>query len=313
MTDTSYTSVEQYLDALKKALTGAPAGLIADALADCEEHLRGALAAHPGQSDAEVFADMAKSYGSPAEVAAEYRAMDLPPASPFASRTETPFFSPVAAHAPSRWTLFNVYSDPRTYGALLYMLLALATGVFYFVWATVGVSLTAGLAVLIIGIPFFLVFVFSVRLLALVEGRIVEALLGVRMPRRLQAKIFFENPRSWDALVYRLRTSLGDLRTWSSLVYMFLMLPLGIVYFVIAVVGLSVSGSMLFASGYALVDRSHIHIDGGPDWLIGMAHSPMAAIVCAALGIVAFFFTLHIARALGWLHGRIAEHLLVRL
>ena len=312
MTDTIYTSVEQYLDALKKALAGAPAGLIADALADCEEHLRGALAAHPDKSEAEVFAGMAASYGSPEEVAAEYRAMDVPPTSPF-GRTETPFFSPVAAHAPPRWTFFNVFSDPRTYGALLYMLLALPTGIFFFTWATVGCSLSFGLAVLIIGIPFFLLFVTSIRLLALVEGRIVEALLGVRMPRRLQAKMHFEHPRSWEALVYRLKTALGDIRTWSSLFYMFLRLPLGIFYFVAAVVGLSVSGGLLFGAGYALVDSSHIMVDGGPAWLMGFAHSPVAAILCAMLGVITFFITLHVARALGWLHGRIAEHLLVRL
>ncbi|HVZ28421.1 MAG TPA: sensor domain-containing protein [Rhizomicrobium sp.] len=303
---TEYNSVDQYLEALKRALAGAPAGLIADALADCEEHLRGALAAHPGRSEAEVFADMARSYGSPEEVAAEYRAMDLPPASPF-NRQETTFFSPVAAHAPSRWTFFNVFSDPRTYGSLLYMLLALATGIFYFVWATVGVSMTLGLAVLIVGIPFFLVFVYSVRLLALVEGRIVEALLGVRMPRRLPAA------SSEPGLLGRIKDYMSDLRTWSSLFYMFLMLPLGITYFVIAVVGLSVSGGLLFASGYALVDSGHIRVDGGPAWLVSFAHSPFAAILCATIGIVAFFLVLHLARALGRLHGRIAEHLLVRL
>jgi uncharacterized membrane protein len=304
---TTYTSVEQYLEALKAALAGAPAGLIADALADCEEHLRGALAAHPDKSEAEVFAGMAASYGSPEEVAAEYRAMDVPPAGPFGGATETPFFSPVAAHAPPRWTLFNVFSDPRTYGALLYMLLALATGIFYFVWATVGCSMTAGLAVLIVGIPFFLVFVYSVRLLALVEGRIIEALLGVRMPRRLPAR------NSGAGLWAQIKEYMTDLRTWSSLFYMFLMLPLGIIYFAIAVVGLALSGGFLFAGGYALVDSSHIMVDGGPAWLMHFAHSPLAGVLCAVIGIATFFITLHVARALGWLHGRIAEHLLVRL
>jgi uncharacterized membrane protein len=303
----SYTSVEQYLAALKAALAGAPAGLVADAMADCEEHLRGALAANPGKSEAEVFADMAKSYGSPQEVAAEYCAMDLPPQSPF-GRTETPFYSPVAAHAPARWTMFNVFQDPRTYGALVYMLLALPTGIFYFVWSSVGVSMTLGLAILIVGIPFFLVFVYSVRLLALVEGRIVEALLGVRMPRRLPA------PSSDPSLWGRIKDYLGDLRTWSSLFYMFLRLPLGVAYFVVAVVGLAVSGGMLFAAGYDLVDSSHIMVGtGAPVWVTTLAHSFLGAAILLLLGMLAFFITLHVARAIGWLHGRIAEHLMVRL
>ena len=44
--------------------------------------------------------------------------------------------------------------------------------------------MSAGLAVLIIGIPFVILFFGSVRVLSLVEGRIVEVMLGERMPRR---------------------------------------------------------------------------------------------------------------------------------
>ena len=79
---------------------------------------------------------------------------------------------------------FGVAADPRTYGALFYLVLALATGIFYFTWVVTGLSLSAGLAVLIIGIPFAILFLGSVRVLSLVEGRIVEAMLGERMPRR---------------------------------------------------------------------------------------------------------------------------------
>ena len=307
MPDTIYTSVDQYLAALKSALAGAPKGVIADALADCEEHLRGAIAAHPEKSEAEVFADMARSYGSPEEVAAEYRATDLPPPRPFA-RPETRMFSPVGANAPRDWTLFNVFSDMRTYGALLYMLLSLVTGVFYFTWAVTGTSLSVGLFVLIVGVPFFLVFMGSVRLLAHVEGRIVEALLGVRMPRRLPVTTY--ETGLWARIV----AALSDLRTWSSLAYLFLMLPLGITYFVAAVTGLAVSGGLVVGGLWNIVDRGqHIQMDGGPAWLFDAVHSPIGGLMVSVIGVVLFFATLHLARAIGWLHGRIAEHLLVRL
>jgi hypothetical protein len=203
--------------------------------------------------------------------------------------------------------LFNVYSDPRTYGALVYMLLALATGIFYFTWAVVGCSLTVGLAVLVIGLPFFVLFVTSVRLLALLEGRVVEALLGVRMPRRL--------PASFDTGFWnRIKNAFTDRRTWSSLAYMFLMLPLGIFYFITAVVGLAVSLGLSFGGIWTLFDRgSHIQIDGAPGWMQSFAHNPLTGILFTAIGLLLFFLTLHLARLIGWLHGRIAEHLLVRL
>jgi uncharacterized membrane protein len=306
MTDKIYSSVAQYLEALKAALSGAPQGLIADALADCEEHLRGAIAAHPEKSEAEVFADMAKTYGSPQEVAAEYRAMETPPAGPF-SRPQSETVMPETAAAPRRWTMFNVYSDPHTYGALVYMLLALATGIFYFTWAVVGCSLTVGLGVLIIGLPFFMLFVASVRLLGLLEGRVVEALLGVRMPRRLPANF---DTGFWK----RIGDAFTDLRTWSSLAYMFLMLPLGIFYFVVAVVGLALSLALSFGGIWTLFDGGrHFQVVDGLGWVDGFAHNPLAGILFTAIGMVLFFLTLHLARLIGWLHGRIAEHLLVRL
>ena len=74
------------------------------------------------------------------------------------------------------------------------MLLALATGIFYFTWVVTGVSMSAGLAVLIIGIPFVILYFGSVRLLSLVEGRIVEVMLGERMPRR---PLYSERGKSW--------------------------------------------------------------------------------------------------------------------
>src|SRR5690606_15039117 len=79
---------------------------------------------------------------------------------------------------------FGVAADPKTYGAIFYSILALATGIFYFTWVVTGISLSLGLSMIIIGIPFVILFLGSVRLRSLVEGRIVEVMLGERMPRR---------------------------------------------------------------------------------------------------------------------------------
>src|SRR6202012_4696447 len=98
-------------------------------------------------------------------------------------------------------------SDPRTYGALLYMLLSLATGIFYFTWAVTGIALSFGLFILIIGIPFALMFIASVRVLSHVEGRIVEALPGVRMPRRLPA-----GPAADEGIWAKVKEAFSDIR-----------------------------------------------------------------------------------------------------
>lgn len=208
-----------------------------------------------------------------------------------------------------RYGFFNVVSDPRTYGALLYMLLSLVTGIFYFTWTVTGISLTIGFAILIFGIPFAILFIGSIRVLSHVEGRIVEGLLGVRMPRRLPPAT-----QTDETIWSRIRDGLTDSRTWSSMFYMLLMLPLGIVYFVVAVTGLAVSLGISAGSIYSLItnDASHIHVDEVP-WLEHLLHTAPGLILFALLGLLMFFVVLHVARGIGWLHGRIAEVLLVRL
>jgi uncharacterized membrane protein len=292
-------TVNAYLAELRRALRGAPAGLISDALADCEEHLNNEITQNPELSETQILASVVETYGTPEEIAEEYRDMESTISTPF-PKAEMP--------EERRFGFFNVVSDPRTYGALLYMLLSLATGIFYFTWAVTGLSLTLGFAILIIGIPFALLFIASVRVLSYVEGRIVEALLGVRMPRRPPSE-----SATADGIWTKIKEAFSDVRTWSSLFYMLLMLPLGITYFVLAVVGLSVSLGVVGGSIYSLITgESHIQIQEAP-YLEHLLHTAPGLLLLAFVGILLFFVILHIARAIGWVHGKIAEGLLVRL
>jgi hypothetical protein len=47
-----------------------------------------------------------------------------------------------------------------------------------------GIAISISFSLFIFGLPIAIFFLYSVRGFALLEGRIVEALLGVRMPRR---------------------------------------------------------------------------------------------------------------------------------
>ncbi len=177
---------------------------------------------------------VANSYGAPEEVADIYRDTEVT-----VQKALTPPKKPVQASAFKRF--FAVAVDPHTYGAMFYMLLSLATGIFYFTWVTTGLSMSAGLMILIIGIPFFILFMASVYAISLVEGRLVETLLGVRMPRR---PLYQAKHSGW---LERIKALFSDSRTWLSLMYMVLMLPLGIVYFTLAVTLLSLSVGLVAA------------------------------------------------------------------
>jgi uncharacterized membrane protein len=292
-------TIREYLDQLRAALGGADPALIQDALYDAEDHLRSELAENPGKSEAEVLAKIANSYGAPEEVAAIY--VDKEQVVQQALRPPPP---PPRRSAIGRF--FGVAADPRAYAALFYMLLSLATGIFYFTWAVTGLSLSLGLSILIFGIAFAVLFFGTVRVLALVEGRIIEVMLGERMPRRPP---YTDRELSWRARVGAMFT---DPRTWSTLLYMVLMLPLGIVYFTLAVVGITLSIAMI-AGPFALVLAQFGVIEGGI-YLDGQSVVPPLVMMPLALllGIVLPFAVLHLARGVGRLQGALAKHLLVK-
>ena len=74
------------------------------------------------------------------------------------------------------------------------------------------------------------------------------------------------------------------------------------------------SRGVVGTSAYGLITDQppRIEIDGAP-YLQHMLHTAPGLIVFAFLGILLFFIMLHAARLIGWVHGKIAEGLLVRL
>ena len=299
----SPTTIKAYLAELRTRLKGQPAALIQDALADCEEHLRAARADAGAQSEADVLAEIIETFGTPQEVAEEYVAMEQAIKGPFASASATTIDDRDVERGPG---FFGVLIDPAAYGALIYMLLSLATGIFYFTWAVTGVSLSVGLAILIIGIPFALLFIGSVRVIGWIEGRIVEALLGVRMPRRAPSS------PGGGTLMENIKAVLKDGRTWTSLIYMILHLPLGVLYFCIAVISGAVSLGVLSSAIYEIATgQNTVQVQGYPELDAFFNTIPGLALLAVA-GFLGIILTLHIARVIGYIHGRIAEALLVR-
>jgi uncharacterized membrane protein len=296
MTPNAPRSIAQYLAALRAELRGADPALLQDALYDAEEYLRAEVAARPDLAESDVLELIASTYGAPAEVAAAYRQTEATVAAALAAPAR-----PKSSGA-TGW-FFSVYGDSRTWTSLFYALLALPKGVLFFTVAVAGLSLSFGLSVLIIGLPFFLLFIGFTRVLALVEGRIVEGLLGVRMPRR---------PRpapDETTLVGRVKQMLTDRRTWTTLLYMLLALPLGVLYFAVSAIALALSVGMLaapFLYPFTGTGPGQLHVQ-----VMQAPLSPGGAVGLAALGLVLLTLFLHAVRAAGSLHGGLAKRLLV--
>lgn len=290
------TTIPAYLERLRRALDGCDPALAQDALYDAEDYLRSELAAHPHKSEAEVIAAVAGSYGAPNEVADIYRDTEV--------KVQTALRPPAP---PKRESLagrfFGVLTDPHTYGSLFYMLLAMATGTFYFSWVVTGASLSLGLAILIIGIPFVILFIGATRILALVEGRIVEVMLGERMPRR---PLYSDKTLP---VLQRIGAMFTDPRTWATMLYFMAMLPLGIAYFTVVVAGMATSLALIATPIAALLGfEGTLMMDGYDVWAVA---APWQWLVAMVAGVLLLFVTLHVARFVGRMHGRLAKTMLV--
>jgi len=292
-------SVQEYLEQLRAELAGADPALIQDALYDAEEYLRGELHEHPEKTEEQVLAAIATTYGAPEEVAEAYRATEAKVQQ--ALRTPRP-----KKRASALGKFFNIFTDPRAYTSLLYMFLAYVTGIFYFIWTVTGLAMSAGFMILIIGLPFLLLFLSSTRLLSLVEGRIVEVLLGVRMPRRPV------HPSSGNSRPFkeRIKEVFTDPRTWSTLLYMVLQLVLGVVYFALAVSLTAVSLSLIFAPIADLIPNAHVLWISWDDqqFILPWIFTPILTV----LGVFLLTCLLHLARGIGYFHGHLAKNLLVK-
>jgi hypothetical protein len=286
-------TIDEYLEQLRAAMRDDDPALMQDALYDAEEYLRAELAQQPDRPAEQVLAEIVASYGAPEEVAAAYRETERTVAAALRApaRTQPPSFL---------GTVFGVFVDPRAYTAVMYMLLALATGILYFTVAVTGLSLSLGLAITLIGIPFFLLFLAFVRVLSLVEGRVVEVMLGVRMPRRPPY------PARDTGFWARVGNMLTDARTWTTLLYMVLQLPLGILYFTIAVTGFSLSLGLLFAPLGLALGAEIFWFDGV--WVPGT----LLAWLSVPIGFAGLLAMMHLCRAIGHVHGGLAKYLLVR-
>ena len=208
--------------------------------------------------------------------------------------------------SPSHPGFFEILSSRRAYTTLLYLLLSLATGILAFTYAVTGLSLSLGLAILIIGLPVALLFLSGTRLLAVAEMHWLKTLVG---GEEAEVPPLLPVGEGWAA---RLGALIRDRRTWTSLLYFVLLMPLGVVYFTVLVtlltMGLALVAvpvlSLLHATGTSSVDL------GGPAWLA--AHPTLTAALCGLAGMTLVPLTLHLALLLGRFQTWLARHLLVR-
>jgi signal transduction histidine kinase len=188
--------------------------------------------------------------------------------------------------------------EARTYGRILYMLLALPLGVAEFSFLVTAISFGFGTAVTLIGIPVLIATVWAWRWLAELERRLIARLIGVEIPSPYRPAP--TGVRWWRRVAARL----ADPATWKDLAFLLLQLPLGILSFTVTVTVIGTGLGLLFAPTYywAL---------GDGEWVAAINIDTLGeALAVAPLGAVVLLLGIPGLSALGRLYGWLAAQLL---
>jgi uncharacterized membrane protein len=294
-----FETVDAYLKQLKQELRGYDPALIQDALSDAEEFLRTALMSakneSPDISEKDALGTIIDKYGTPDEIASAYKEI------------ESRISPSLTARAPQRGRssllqLLSIYGDSQAWAAVLYLIFSAVTGIFFGFWTLIGAGLSLVTIFLIIGLPLLGLYLLSLRGIALIEGRIIEALLGIRMPRK---PIFIQKGLN---LSKKLRALLTESLTWKIFLYLVTRFPLGLVYSFGLLILMAFAVKFITYPVLASVfDRGLITL-GEQKYYTSVYLYPVVSLV----GFILLTLTLHLAKHIGKLHGRFAKSMLVR-
>jgi len=194
--------------------------------------------------------------------------------------------------------LLDSIRDARTYGRILYLLLALPLGVVEFTFLVTAISFGFGTAITLIGIPVLVGTVWAWRWIAERERSLIRRLTGTEIPRPYRPDPV--GGRWWSVFAARL----ADPATWKDLAFLLLQLPLGVVSFTLTVVVLGTGLATLAAPTFfwALPDGT---------WFGSVRIDTLGeALAWMPLGALILFLGIPALGALGRLYGWLAAQLL---
>lgn len=197
---------------------------------------------------------------------------------------------------------FGVIIHPQTYLNLLYLLLALPLGLFYFTFLIVG--LTAGIPLIIVWVGLLILAVVYALWYAMIyfERQMAITLLREPIPPVNRQDL------SGKSLWKQFTATLSNPVTWKGLVYLLAKFPVGLASFVLLVTLLAVSLSLVGMPFY--YPTIHFDLDLGPWAPILTVDTLGEALIGCLVGIFATLISLHILNGVAWLSGKFARVML---
>ncbi len=205
-----------------------------------------------------------------------------------------------------------------TIGNFTFLFLAYPFGMLYFLTVVIGFSLGLGTLILWIGIPILFATIALVRGFAAMERTMVTNLLRVSLPEQCA------HPVEQRSLLKRFGSYLRDPLTWTSVIYMLLKLPIGIISFVLVLTLPIVAASLtllpavylvnLFVNSILLANGIHsasyiipyfIEVHGTFDPVMFLR-----SFVAVPVGLVLWFVTRYVLNGLALFSAELARALL---
>ena len=165
----------------------------------------------------------------------------------------------------------------RGWTAVTHHLLGLPLGIAYFTWLVTGLSVGAGLAVTLVGIPILTLVLASVRPLLAAERTLSNALLGTEIPRAGLAP----GGQGW---LGRLKAYWSDSTTWRGVAYLLARFPVGIATFTAVTAAYGGALYLIAAPVVAPFGGMELGIWEPDTWFEGLALVPAGPVLLVVAG-----------------------------
>ncbi|MGC9779532.1 MAG: sensor domain-containing protein [Candidatus Heimdallarchaeota archaeon] len=211
-------------------------------------------------------------------------------------------------HPLEQVSFFGVWKYGRTYLNIVYMILLMPLGIFYFTYAVTLFSTFVGLLVTCIGIFLLYFFLITLPYFMLAQGWLMRVFVGIELPKQevdiAEDRTFIQ--KSFDALKSKV--------IWKSLLYfLFIAMPLGIITFTLTVTLISTGLGLTFAWLAPLIEYA---VEGSTldyPWVISSTVRILMIIgyaITPFIGIPVLTGTLHLNNRLSIYHGRLIVRIL---
>jgi len=201
-------------------------------------------------------------------------------------------------------SFLGVYLEGRTYLNLLYLILLLPLGIFFFTYAVTCFSTFAGLIPIFVGLILLYFFLLSLPYLMYAQTWLSDIFVGVKSTPR---KISF--PKDGTTLE-KASSSLKNKSIYSSFFYMLIIaMPLGIITFTITVTLISTTLGLMFSWVNLIVEyaiqgqvfsEAWYHVLPGGFWIFLYVVTPI-------FGFLLLTLSLHITNRMAVYHSKIIQ------